>query len=47
MADAHEQFGGITPAFPAQWLDGLYEFAPVSGFLCHRDPWEAFASFET
>src|SRR3977135_2600921 len=21
------------PAFPAQWLYGLYEFAPVTGFL--------------
>ena len=27
------RFGGITPAFPAQWLYGLYEFAPVTGFL--------------
>ncbi len=27
------RFGGITPAFPAQRLYGLYEFAPVTGFL--------------
>jgi hypothetical protein len=27
------RFGGNTPAFPAQWLYGLYEFAPVTGFL--------------
>ena len=27
------RFGGNTPAFPAQWLYGLYEFALVTGFL--------------
>ena len=27
------RFGGITPAFPARRLYGLYEFAPVTGFL--------------
>jgi hypothetical protein len=27
------RFGGVTPAFPAQRLYGLYEFAPVTGFL--------------
>src|SRR4051812_25706121 len=24
------------PAFPAQWLYGLYELSPVSGVDCHR-----------
>ena len=27
------RFSGEHPAFPAQWLYGLYEFAPVTGFL--------------
>ena len=27
------RFGGNTPAFPAQWLYGLYEFVLVTGFL--------------
>src|SRR6185369_9798730 len=27
------RFGGITPAFPAQWLYGLYDFVLVTGFL--------------
>jgi hypothetical protein len=27
------RFSGNTPAFPAQWLYGLYEFALVTGFL--------------
>jgi hypothetical protein len=24
------------PAFPAQWLYGLYVLSPVSGLYCHR-----------
>jgi hypothetical protein len=24
------------PAFPAQWVDGLYAFSPVSGRVSHR-----------
>jgi hypothetical protein len=27
------RFSGEHPAFPAQWLYGLYEFALVTGFL--------------
>src|SRR6185369_6852418 len=27
------RFGGNTPAFPAQWLYGLYEIVLVTGFL--------------
>ena len=27
------RFGGFTPAFPAQWLYGLYEIVLVTGFL--------------
>jgi hypothetical protein len=27
------RFGGNTPAFPAQWLYGLYVIALVTGFL--------------
>jgi hypothetical protein len=27
------RFSGNTPASPTQWLYGLYEFAPVTGFL--------------
>ena len=27
------RFGGNTPAFPAQWLYGLYDFVLVTGFL--------------
>ncbi len=25
-----------SPAFPAQWFDGLYVLSPVSGLSCHR-----------
>jgi len=27
------RFGGNTPAFPAQWLYGLYDFVLVTGFV--------------
>src|ERR1700716_718954 len=27
------RFGGEPPAFPAQWLYGLYDFVLVTGFL--------------
>jgi hypothetical protein len=27
------RFGGNTPAFPAQWLYGLYVIVLVTGFL--------------
>src|SRR5712672_3318318 len=32
------------PAFPAQWLYGLYEFALVTGFLATIIPEKRFAS---
>ena len=38
------RFGGITPAFPAQWLYGLYDFVLVTGFLATIIRFEAFAS---
>jgi hypothetical protein len=40
------RFGGNTPAFPAQRLYGLYEFAPVTGFLATVIP-GSFRSRET
>ena len=38
MCDVHQKmlhyrFSGEHPAFPAQWLYGLYDFVLVTGFL--------------
>ena len=36
--DAHgfDRYSQDIPAFPAQWLYGLYVLSPVSGLYCHR-----------
>src|SRR5260221_11475786 len=34
------------PAFPAQWLYGLYEFAPVTGFLATVIPPDCSAKLD-
>ena len=36
--DAHgfDRYSRDIPAFPAQWLYGLYVLSPVSGLFCHR-----------
>jgi hypothetical protein len=52
--DAHSKkrtrayrFSGSSPAFPAQWLYGLYRALPGETWLaCHRRPQEARASQE-
>jgi hypothetical protein len=52
--DAHSKkrtrayrFSGSSPAFPAQWLYGLYRALPGETWLaCHRRPQEARASCE-
>ena len=31
-----DRYSRDIPAFPAQWLDGLYVLSPVSGLYCHR-----------
>jgi len=35
------RFSGSIPAFPAQWLYGLYRALPGERLCCHRRPWEA------
>jgi hypothetical protein len=40
------RFSGEHPAFPAQWLYGLYGLAPVNGLCCHRHSQSAFAARE-
>src|SRR3954454_19639333 len=32
----HYRYSRDIPAFPAQWVDGLYVLSPVSGVCCHR-----------
>ena len=41
---AHEHTGSAesTPAFPAQWLYGLYAIFPVTRLFCHHRPLESF-----
>jgi hypothetical protein len=38
------RFSGNTPAFPAQWVDGLYVLSPATNSSCHRhqriDDWQ-------
>ena len=34
------RFSGEPPAFPAQWLYGLYDFVLVTGFLATIPPWK-------
>jgi hypothetical protein len=40
------RFSGNTPAFPAQWLYGLFRALPGDRLSCHHRPREAFASQE-
>jgi len=35
-AHGFDRYSQDIPAFPAQWVDGLYAVAPVSGVDCHR-----------
>ena len=35
-AHGFDRYSRDIPAFPAQWLYGLYVFSPVSGLYCHR-----------
>src|SRR5260221_14467198 len=46
--DAHTsiQVWRRHPAFPAQWLYGLYEFAPVTGFLATVIPADCSAKLD-
>src|SRR3954469_24835545 len=35
-AHGFDRYSRDIPAFPAQWLYGLYVLSPVSGLCCHR-----------
>src|SRR6202008_1920463 len=35
-AHGFDRYSRDIPAFPAQWLYGLYVLSPVSGLYCHR-----------
>src|SRR5689334_25384637 len=35
-AHGFDRYSQDIPAFPAQWVDGLYVLSPVSGVCCHR-----------
>jgi hypothetical protein len=35
-AHGFNRYSRVIPAFPAQWLYGLYVLSPVSGVCCHR-----------
>ena len=35
-AHGFDRYSRDIPAFPAQWLYGLYVLSPVSGVVCHR-----------
>src|ERR1700752_2762855 len=35
-AHGFDRYSRDIPAFPAQWLYGLYVLSPVSGLFCHR-----------
>src|SRR5436190_9341863 len=35
-AHGFDRYSQDIPAFPAQWLYGLYVLSPVSGVFCHR-----------
>src|SRR5689334_21755458 len=35
-AHGFDRYSQDIPAFPAQWVDGLYVLSPVSGLDCHR-----------
>jgi hypothetical protein len=35
-AHGFDRYNRDIPAFPAQWLYGLYVLSPVSGLYCHR-----------
>src|SRR5690348_1667470 len=35
-AHGFDRYSRDIPAFPAQWVDGLYVLSPVSGVDCHR-----------
>jgi hypothetical protein len=39
------RFGGSIPAFPAQWLYGLFRSLPGERLFCLRRPRDAFAPF--
>jgi hypothetical protein len=35
-AHGFDRYSRDNPAFPTQWVDGLYAISPVSGVVCHR-----------
>jgi hypothetical protein len=41
------RFSGGIPAFPAQWLYGLYRALPGDRLSCHRHPQNIFRELDT